>query len=144
MSLSLAAIITEVVTWAPTVKALWDEATSNDSFLAKVEKLSPTLGSIIQTVGADLFPNASATLQKIGAVVASFDPNTTKWLQSSINTVLGTALSPPLVVDGIYGPKTIAAVQQIQTKLGLTVDGIAGQITQGALQAVLSKLPTLS
>lgn len=43
----------------------------------------------------------------------------------------------PGKIDGVYGPKTIAAVTQYQsldpTKVGGKVDGIAGPMTQGAL-----------
>lgn len=138
---SIPAIVQAVVMYGPTVKALWDEATSNDSFLTKLEKEVPVLGPLIATVGATYFPKASPALQKIGAVVAAFDPNVTKWLQGELNAILSP--SPPLVVDGLYGPKTIAAVEQLQTKLGLAADGIAGSITQAAIQAFLVKKPTV-
>ena len=139
--LDILTIVQEVVAFAPAVKAIIDEAESNDTMLQKLESLSPTLGGIISSLGAELFPQASATLQKVGGVLAAFDPNTTKWLQGSLNTVL--SLNPPLAVDGRYGPLTKAAVQQFQTTYKLGVDGIAGEITQAALNAVLSKLPVL-
>lgn len=140
--MSILSYIQLAIQFGPAVKAIIDEATSNDDLITKLEKGVPVLGPLIASLGAELFPNAAPTLQKVGAVVAAFDPNTTKWLQASLNAIL--SLSPALVVDGIYGPKTMAAVQQLQTKLGLTVDGIAGTITQAAISAALSKLPTLS
>ena len=42
-------------------------------------------------------------------------------------------------VDGIYGPKTKAAVKSFQKKNGLTVDGIVGKNTAAALGMSLSK-----
>lgn len=135
-------ILQLAVSFGPTIKAIIDEAESNDTIIQKVTALSPTLANILTGVGAQLFPKAAPTLQLVGGVLSSFDPNTTKWLQGSLNSLL--SLSPPLVVDGMYGPKTAAAVEQFQTKYKLTVDGIAGTITQAALQAVLAKLPTLS
>jgi N-acetylmuramoyl-L-alanine amidase len=36
-------------------------------------------------------------------------------------------------VDGIYGPKTVAAVRYFQSKNGLAVDGVAGNMTLAAL-----------
>jgi peptidoglycan hydrolase-like protein with peptidoglycan-binding domain len=71
---------------------------------------------------------------------AAVPPNeTTRQVQHALN-VLGA--SPPLVEDGISGPKTIAAVKAFQVAHGLTVDGIAGPQTQGALTAALSALQT--
>lgn len=40
----------------------------------------------------------------------------------------------PGTVDGIFGPKTLAAVQAFQRAMGLAVDGIAGPKTWAALQ----------
>ena len=38
-----------------------------------------------------------------------------------------------LVVDGVFGPKTKAAVMQVQKDLGLRVDGVVGPETRAAL-----------
>jgi peptidoglycan hydrolase-like protein with peptidoglycan-binding domain len=43
------------------------------------------------------------------------------------------ALGYPLVVDGTYGPRTEAAVRDVQARNDLEVDGIAGPDTQTAL-----------
>ena len=47
----------------------------------------------------------------------------------------------PLEVDGIYGPKTEAAVKQFQKSMGLTVDGIVGPETFSALMEAGSYVP---
>ena len=41
--------------------------------------------------------------------------------------------SPPLMADGIFGPKTVAAVKDYQSAKGLGVDGIVGPKTWHAL-----------
>lgn len=134
-------IIQIAIQYGPTIKSIIDEAVTNDDILTKVEALGPEVGGLIGTLGSQLFPQASPTLQKVGGVIAAFDPNTTKWLQGSLNALLSP--SPNLTVDGKYGPKTTAAIIQLQTKLGLAPDGIAGQLTQAAIAAALAKLPNL-
>ncbi|MDI9441152.1 MAG: peptidoglycan DD-metalloendopeptidase family protein [Bacillota bacterium] len=42
-------------------------------------------------------------------------------------------LGHELVVDGVFGPKTKAAVMQVQKDLGLRVDGVVGPETRAAL-----------
>lgn len=129
------ALIQLAVQYAPIVKQIIDEATSNDEIVQKVETLAAPVGAMISNLGSQLFPKSSAALQTVGAAIAAFDPNTTKWLQKSLNTMLTP--SPNLTVDGIYGAKTQAAVVQLQSKLGLTPDGIAGKLTQAAIQAAI-------
>lgn len=51
-------------------------------------------------------------------------------LQSMLNFVKGVN---DLVVDGIFGPKTEAAVRAFQSDENLTVDGIVGRNTWTAL-----------
>lgn len=60
------------------------------------------------------------------------DPETLK-LQKQLNQ-----LGYDLVEDGLYGPKTRAAVKKFQRSAGLKVDGIAGPVTRAAIQQRLS------
>jgi len=43
----------------------------------------------------------------------------------------------PLVVDGVFGPKTLARVVQFQQQQKLSADGIVGPITGKALVAAV-------
>lgn len=140
-TLSIISLVTELI--GP-VETIVTEAQTNDDIITKIQKLSPTLAGVLTGIGGELFPSAKPTLQLIGGLVASFSPSTVKWIQGSLNTLLGSALSPQLVVDGSYGPKTIAAVEQLQTQYGIAIDGIAGQVTQGLIQALVNKLPNLT
>lgn len=134
-------IIQLAIQAAPLVKQIIDEATSNDEIVTKIESLASPVGTMISGLGAQLFPKSSSALQTVGAAIAAFDPNTTKWLQKSLNSMLTP--SPALDVDGIYGAKTQAAVVALQTKLGLLPDGIAGKITQAAITTALQAVPTI-
>ncbi|MCJ7726502.1 MAG: peptidoglycan-binding protein, partial [Acidimicrobiia bacterium] len=54
-----------------------------------------------------------------------------------IQAVLKSADYDPGPVDGVYGAKTMAAVEQFQRTAGLTVDGKVGPVTRRALAALL-------
>jgi hypothetical protein len=55
-----------------------------------------------------------------------------KNLQTALNYHLPNSV-PPLVVDGIFGPKTRARLVQFQTQFRLKIDGIVGPETGAAL-----------
>lgn len=61
-----------------------------------------------------------------------------KKLQTNLNKVIGAKL----VVDGVFGPATAAAVKTFQKKQGLTVDGIYGPESDKAMQKALKKTTT--
>jgi lysozyme family protein len=56
-----------------------------------------------------------------------------KWVQDSLNKVLGTNLK----VDGDMGPTTHDAIKQFQSAHGLEADGWMGPLTAAALDAAI-------
>jgi peptidoglycan hydrolase-like protein with peptidoglycan-binding domain len=66
-------------------------------------------------------------------------------LQNDLNAV--TALPSqksgyaPLEVDGVFGPKTGARVQEFQLMNGLTADGVVGPKTLTVLHSALQEVP---
>ena len=54
-----------------------------------------------------------------------------------IQAVLKSAGYDPGPVDGVYGPKTVAAVEEFQRKVGIGVDGKVGPVTRRSLAALL-------
>jgi lysozyme len=65
----------------------------------------------------------------------TFELSTTLGIQGALNYLGAT---PALVLDGIAGPITQAAIRRFQTQHGLVVDGIVGAITRAALEAALA------
>ena len=61
-------------------------------------------------------------------------PGSIEWVQMRLNA-LGFA-KPPLTVDGLEGPATMAAVKAFQTAHDLDVDGDAGSLTIAAIKAI--------
>ncbi|SDL47525.1 phage tail tip lysozyme [Pseudomonas indica] len=70
--------------------------------------------------------------------VASAASQFVRWVQSSLNRVLGLSLA----VDGVAGTQTRQAIRQFQTREGLTVDGIVGPQTRSALTRAVQRLGT--
>lgn len=58
-------------------------------------------------------------------------PDYARWIQQSLNQLINAGL----VVDGIVGPRTRAAIRNFQAQHGLTVDGIVGPRTEAAMIA---------
>ena len=96
----------------PTVKGIFDVATSNESVVAKIKNVSMPLAGVLDEVGAFLFPKVAPELHVAAGAVAAFDPDVTKWLRGSLNALLEP--SPNLVVDGLYGPMTRNAVERLR------------------------------
>ena len=130
-------LIPVLMSAASTIKSLNDISNSNTDLVDKLKQGLPTLGTALEAIGGALFPKVAPQLKMAAGAMASFDPNVTKWLQGSLNSLLDP--SPELAVDGIYGRLTKAAVERLQEKMGLTVDGWAGALTQAAISNALSK-----
>jgi hypothetical protein len=56
----------------------------------------------------------------------------------TLQRALASAGQSPGTVDGVYGPKTEAAVTAFQTSAGITADGIYGPKTKAALEQQLN------
>lgn len=73
------------------------------------------------------------------AALAAYDHNTVKWVQGALNQLVHP--NPPLVVDGLWGPKTKAAVEQFESTLGIQAGGVLSNAIVSGLQTALQKLP---
>ena len=135
---SLLGLLPEILRIAPIVSSAVNTGISFNSIASVVQ--NPDILNVFTQLGSSLFPKAAPQFHAAAALVASYNPDYTKWLQNSLNALVSP--SPNLVVDGHYGPKTRAAVEALQTELGLKIDGWAGDATSAAIQLALSKLGT--
>lgn len=118
---------------------IWTQATSNDDFIKKFELLLPTVARTSNQIASEYFPGHAPMVAKFMSSVLLFNVRLVKYAQQACNALL-PGDGPPLEVDGMYGPKTDAAVRKLQRQLGLTTDGIFGKLTEAAVKRLL---PTL-
>ena len=64
------------------------------------------------------------------------------WIQAALNvaeTAGAVSFGAQLAVDGIWGPKSMAALKAFQTHLGIPATGMFADAETAALQALLAK-----
>lgn len=120
------------------IKSLLDGSTTNNIIADGIKALAPKFVPILENIGASMFPKLAPALHVVAGAVVSFDKDKTRWLQQGVNTLLPD--EDDIAVDGVYGPATRAAVEKVQSNLGLTVDGFAGKITRLAIDAALNAI----
>jgi hypothetical protein len=103
-----------------------------------VEENAGDLLPLLKEIGKHQFPDIDEKFAPAAAASTMFDPIRIKWLQTALNIVGAT---PPLDVDGEYGPMTKDAVLQFQKVHDVVADGWAGDATHAALQLALAKTP---
>lgn len=128
-------LIPDILRIAGEVKDAIATGTSFKDVLDKID--SPEMIDMFESLGEQMFPAIAPALRGVAAIVSTYSPDHTKWVQGSLNKML--VPSPGLVVDGLYGPATRKAVEQLQTNLGITVDGWVGDKTSALIQAFLAK-----
>lgn len=74
-------------------------------------------------------PNGNPYDEPVATIKRGMKGNGVRWLQFQLNVKGGYKL----IVDGIMGPKTIAALMDFQNKNGLVIDGICGPASRKAL-----------
>ena len=82
-------------------------------------------------------------MQAVAAALVHVHVNNTSYGQESLNIVQSTgyiSFGKPLVVDGTWGPKTFAAVEALQFKLGMKTTGFLADAEYTALGALLAKV----
>jgi peptidoglycan hydrolase-like protein with peptidoglycan-binding domain len=142
----LIGILPSLIQLVPSIISAWDTSTnSGTSGVAAVAAVvtNSTIDTELATLGATMFPKLSPELQAAAAALSVAHPNNTSWIQSAINLIASTGfitLSTPLVVDGVVGPLTIAAVEAIQAKAGYPVTGFVADVEYNFLSGMLAKI----
>ena len=85
----------------------------------------------------------SVDLNRFNGTIKSkpIDLTTVIGVQRALNFL--KIVEPPLIEDGINGPKTRAAVREFQRANGLVVDGVVGDKMRGALARSVTPPPLL-
>lgn len=87
---------------------------------------------LLTQLGTTTFPGLSPD-KAPAAAATTLDVNGVKWTQTALNLLLNATL----LVDGVYGAATKAAVTKFQAANNLEADGWAGTTTADALRAAL-------
>lgn len=131
------ALIPTLMSAASAVNTIITIAQGNSDVVTKVRETLPHLAGPLEAIGGLLFPAVKPELRIAAVAMTQYDTDLNKWVQAGLNAFVTP--SPNLVVDGIYGPKTKAAVEALQKQLGMTVDGWAGNLVQLALMQLMQK-----
>ncbi len=83
---------------------------------------------------ADLTPNEATSLAAARAGDALLARGSRGAAVVALQTALARALGRPLAADGVFGPRTEAAVRAFQASAGLVADGVVGPLTVAALE----------
>lgn len=139
----LVAALPSLLQLAPQIISVWNSTASKNG-LQKVQAVvaQTPIASILAEIGAQEFPKVSPELHAAAAALAHLHPDNTSWVQDALNIIASTGyikLDAPLKVDGLYGPKTKAAVMALQTKLGIPVTGLVADAESAAISALLAK-----
>lgn len=139
----LIGILPSLLQLAPQIIAAWNTPTNQG--IAKVTAViqKTNLAPVLAQIGAAVFPKLAPELQAAAAALIHAHPNNTSYAQEALNLIQSTGymkFGVPLVVDGLWGPKTMAAVEALQTKLGLPVNGFLADAEYQAIGGLLAKI----
>lgn len=132
------AILGLITTYGPAIIQIWNTATSNADLLSKVEAELPVIAQYAPAIVADILPAEAPAAQQLATAAVALNAQVIRYVQQACNLLLTP--SPGLQVDGMYGPKTKAALVLLQTQLKITPDGIIGKITEAAIKEALPAL----
>lgn len=126
---------------AQKVAQLWKTSAGFSAIAGEITGAAPAVLKTIDDWAAQMFPAVEATARRVLGAIHMWAPESTRWLQQSLNTIQATGFihfGDPLVVDGIFGNKTFAAVVVLQSKLGLKITGAVQQAEYDAINKLIA------
>lgn len=134
----IVSVISGLIPVAQKIGKIWE---SSGGFNAIAEEiLNSGIINSLEEVGAQLFPQVEKKIQSVLAAIHLGYPDATKWIQKALNTIQATGyihFGDPLVVDGVFGPLTYAAVVVLQAKVGLKPTGAVADAEYKVINALL-------
>ena len=126
---------------ATKVAQLWKNSAGFSAIAGELTSAAPAVLKTIDDWAAQMFPAVESAARRVLGAIHMWAPESTQWVQKSLNTIQSTGLihfGDPLVVDGIFGNKTFAAVVVLQTKLGLKITGAVQQSEYDAINKLIA------
>jgi hypothetical protein len=109
----------------------------NQQYNQRQFELLPEFEKIVNEYAEALFPELEFELTGQAGSVSRNNPDYIKWIQVTLNQVLGLMLP----VNGKMGPVTRSAIKSFQKQKKIKVTGIVNSDTEKALGASLKKSP---
>jgi V8-like Glu-specific endopeptidase len=103
-------------------------------------ELLPEFEAIINEFEEELYPEMEFEFSGETSYVSRTSPEYIKWVQNSLNKILGLNL----LVDGKAGTATKNAITAFQKQNGIDAIGTAGPKTEAAIKAALNKNPVVN
>jgi peptidoglycan hydrolase-like protein with peptidoglycan-binding domain len=143
----LGAFVPALVQLIPQIVSAFTRASGNG--LAKVTAVieQTPVAKTLADIGAALFPKLDPELHAAAAALVNAHPDNTAYVQETLNFISSTGyitITPPLKVDGAWGPLTKAAVEKLQAKLGVPATGFFVDAEYSALSVIVSKYAGLN
>ncbi len=138
-------LLIQIIGAIPAIQSAWNTAPKNSLqavATAVTGALPPDIVAQLAEAGSQLFPKLSPELHAAAAALTVAHPNSTAYAQSALNLLQSSgyfSFGAPLVVDGIWGKHTKAAIIAVQEKLGLPATGILVDAEFAAIGSLLAK-----
>lgn len=119
----------------PLVLKYFSGNVTTDDLLKELKNLPAAAIKALEYIGSQRFPALAPEFHAIAVLTQTFHSDRIMWFQDAYNQLASPLI--PLVVDGLPGPKTDAAILALQARFGLPVDGWLGEITSKAIHSLL-------